>query len=116
MQMQTFYYDNKIVKYFLYATIFWGVLAFILGLTVATLLFFPTLPEYLFGTDDPDIGFTLFGNTIFDLSNTEGVLGYGRLRMLHTSAAIFAFVGNGFSPEHTIQCSDYLKPVWLVMS
>ncbi|MGV4463783.1 cytochrome-c oxidase, cbb3-type subunit I [Ornithobacterium rhinotracheale] len=96
MQMQTFYYDNKIVKYFLYATIFWGVLAFILGLTVATLLFFPTLPEYLFGTDDPDIGFTLFGNTIFDLSNTEGVLGYGRLRMLHTSAAIFAFVGNVF--------------------
>ncbi|MCT7903732.1 putative bifunctional cbb3-type cytochrome c oxidase subunit I/II [Candidatus Ornithobacterium hominis] len=96
MQMQTFYYDNKVVKYFLYATIFWGVLAFLLGLTVAVLLFFPTLPEYLFGTDDGGVSFTIFGTTIQDLSNTQGVMGFGRLRMLHTSAAIFAFVGNGF--------------------
>ncbi|SZD71748.1 putative bifunctional cbb3-type cytochrome c oxidase subunit I/II [Candidatus Ornithobacterium hominis] len=94
--MQTFYYDNKVVKYFLYATIFWGVLAFLLGLTVAVLLFFPTLPEYLFGTDDGGVSFTIFGTTIQDLSNTQGVMGFGRLRMLHTSAAIFAFVGNGF--------------------
>lgn len=96
MQMQTFYYDNKVVKYFLYATIFWGVLAFLLGLTVAVLLFFPTLPEYLFGTDDGGVGFSIFGTTIQDLANTQGALGFGRLRMLHTSAAIFAFVGNGF--------------------
>lgn len=94
--MQTYYYDNKVVKYFVYATIFWGVLAFILGLTVATLLFFPQLPEYLIGTDDGGVGFTIFGNSINDLAATQGALGYGRLRMLHTSAAIFAFVGNGF--------------------
>lgn len=96
MQMQTFHYDNKIVKYFVYATLFWGIIAFILGLTVATLLFFPTLPEYLFGTDDGSVSFTIFGNSIYSLSATEGFFGYGRLRMLHTSAAIFAFVGNGF--------------------
>ncbi len=95
MQMQTFYYDNKVVKYFIYATIFWGVLAFILGLTVATLLFFPTLPEYLFGSDDGTVSFHLFGKSIEDLAATQGAAGFGRLRMLHTSAAIFAFVGNG---------------------
>ncbi|MDO5510493.1 MAG: cytochrome-c oxidase, cbb3-type subunit I [Weeksellaceae bacterium] len=94
MQLQTFYYDNKVVKYFLYATIFWGITAFLLGVTVATLLFFPSLPEYLFGTDDADVGFSLFGSTIDGLTNSQGTFGYGRWRMLHTSAAIFAFVGN----------------------
>lgn len=95
MQMQTFYYDNKVVKYFLYATILWGIVAFLVGLTVATMLFFPTLPEYLLGTDDGGVGFTIFGTDISDLSASQGALGFGRLRMLHTSAAIFAFVGNG---------------------
>lgn len=95
MQMETFHYDNKIVKYFVYATIFWGVLAFILGLTVAVLLFFPELPEYLFGSDDGGVTFSIFNSGADGLSSTQGALGYGRLRMLHTSAAIFAFVGNG---------------------
>ena len=91
--METFRYDNKIVKYFIYATMFWGVLAFILGLTVATLLFFPQLPEFLFGTDDGSV--SSVGGSIQGLINSQGTLGFGRLRMLHTSAAIFAFVGNG---------------------
>ena len=94
MQMETFHYDNKIVKYFIYATIFWGITAFTLGLTVATLLFFPQLPEFLFGTDDGSIS-SLFGGSIDGLASTQGAMGFGRLRMLHTSAAIFAFVGNG---------------------
>lgn len=94
MQLQTFYYDNKVVKYFLYATIFWGITAFLLGVTVATLLFFPSLPEYLFGTDDGEVAFSLFGSSIDGLINSQGGMGYGRWRMLHTSAAIFAFVGN----------------------
>lgn len=92
--METFRYDNKIVKYFIYATIFWGVLAFILGLTVATLLFYPQLPEAIFGTDDGSI-LNFFGGSIDGLASTQGAAGFGRLRMLHTSAAIFAFVGNG---------------------
>lgn len=93
MQMETYQYDNKIVKYFVYATIFWGVTAFTLGLTVATMLFYPQLPEFLFGTDDGSV--SSLGGTINGLINSQGALGFGRLRMLHTSAAVFAFVGNG---------------------
>ncbi|APD06451.1 cytochrome-c oxidase [Flavobacteriaceae bacterium UJ101] len=75
MELQKFSYDNKIVKYFLYATIFWGVVGFLLGVTVASLLFYPDLWQDIFGQN-------------------VAPLGYGRLRMLHTSAVIFAFVGN----------------------
>ena len=95
MQMQTFKYDNKIVKYFLYATIFWAVLAFFFGVLVATLKFFPELPDYIFGSDDGDVT-PLFGAGIEGLSATNGKMGFGRLRMIHTTFAIFAFVGNGF--------------------
>ena len=89
--MQTFSYDNKIVKYFLYATLFWAVMAFFFGVLVATLLFFPTLPEYIFGSDDGTIGGNIQG-----LINSQGTLGFGRLRMIHTTFAVFAFVGNSF--------------------
>src|SRR5690606_3119218 len=93
MQMQTFNYDNKIVKYFVYATIFWAVMAFFFGVVVATLKFFPELPDYIFGSDDVD---AIFGGGIEGLANTNGAVGFGRLRMIHTTFAIFAFVGNGF--------------------
>ncbi len=91
MQMQTFKYDNRIVKYFLYATIFWAVMAFTFGVLVATLKFFPELPDYIFGSDDPRIGGSIDG-----LAATNGKMGFGRLRMIHTTFAVFAFVGNGF--------------------
>ena len=91
MQMQTFKYDNRIVKYFLYATIFWAVMAFFFGVLVATLKFFPELPDYIFGSDDPRIGGNIEG-----LAGTNGMMGFGRLRMIHTTFAVFAFVGNGF--------------------
>jgi len=70
MEMQQFYYDNKIVKKFLYATMFWGVIGMLVGLLLAFLFLFPNL--------------------------TDGVswLSFGRLRPLHTNAVIFAFVGN----------------------
>ncbi len=71
MEQQTFYYDNKIVKLFAYATILWAVVGFLVGVLIASQLAFPVLN---FG-----IEFT----------------SYGRLRPLHTNAAIFAFVGNG---------------------
>jgi cytochrome c oxidase cbb3-type subunit I/II len=70
MEMQQFYYDNKIVKKFIYATILFGVVAMSVGLLEAFFYLFPNL--------------------------TDGIswLSYGRLRPLHTNAAIFAFVGN----------------------
>ncbi len=71
MEKQQFYYDNKIVRNFLYATIAFGVIGMLVGLLVAFLYLFPNL--------------------------TDGIpwLSYGRLRPLHTNAVIFAFVGNG---------------------
>lgn len=70
MEVQQFYYDNKIVKKFLYATILWGAVGMIVGLLIASMYLFPNL--------------------------TDGIswLSYGRLRPLHTNAVIFAFVGN----------------------
>ena len=70
MEKEQFYYDNKIVKMFLVATILWGVVGMLVGLLVAFLFIFP---NYM-----------------------EGVswLSFGRLRPLHTNAVIFAFVGN----------------------
>jgi cytochrome c oxidase cbb3-type subunit I/II len=70
MEMQQFYYDNKIVKKFLYATILWGVVGMLVGLLLAFMFIFPNL--------------------------TDGIswLSFGRLRPLHTNAVIFAFVGN----------------------
>jgi cytochrome c oxidase cbb3-type subunit I/II len=71
MQLEKFSYDNKIVKYFAYATIFWGMVGFLVGLLAALQLVFPVLN--------------------FNMAETS----YGRVRPLHTNAAIFAFVGNG---------------------
>ncbi|MDC9722149.1 MAG: cytochrome-c oxidase, cbb3-type subunit I [Urechidicola sp.] len=70
MEMQQFYYDNKIVKNFIYATILWGLVGMTVGLLLAFMFLFPNL--------------------------TDGIswLSFGRLRPLHTNAVIFAFVGN----------------------
>ncbi|WP_396148494.1 cytochrome-c oxidase, cbb3-type subunit I [Flavobacterium sp.] len=70
MEMQQFYYDNKIVKKFLYACIVFGVVGMLVGLILAIMFLFPNL--------------------------TDGIsfLSFGRLRPLHTNAVIFAFVGN----------------------
>ncbi len=71
MEKQKFYYDDKITKLFAWATVVWGITAFTVGLMVAYLYWFP---HYMDGIS---------------------WLSYGRLRPLHTNAAIFAFVGNG---------------------
>jgi len=70
MEIQQFSYDNKIVRNFMYATLFWGVVGMAVGLLLAFMFLFPNL--------------------------TEGIpwLSFGRLRPLHTNAVIFAFVGN----------------------
>ena len=70
MNNQQFYYDNKIVRNFLYASIVFGVVGMLVGLILALMFLFPNL--------------------------TSGIsfLSFGRLRPLHTNAVIFAFVGN----------------------
>ena len=70
MQVEKFYYDNKIVRNFAYATILWGVVGMLVGLIVALQLVFPLFNVTQYGS-------------------------FGRLRPLHTNAVIFAFVGNG---------------------
>lgn len=95
METQKFSYDNSIVRAFLYATVVFGLVGFLLGLTAALMLFYPELPEFFFGTDDATIKSLQSGN-LQGLINTQGAFGFGRIRMLHTSAVIFAFVANGF--------------------
>lgn len=74
METERINYDNKIVKYFAFATIIWGVIGMLVGLIVALQLAFPDFfNDYL--------GFK--------------ILSFGRLRPLHTNGVIFAFVGNG---------------------
>ena len=70
MELEKYYYDNKIVKQFAYATMFWGVVGMLVGLVIALQLAFP------------------FFN--FDFQYTT----FGRVRPVHTNAIIFAFVGN----------------------
>lgn len=94
METQKFSYDNGIVRAFLYATIFFGILGFTFGLTAALMLFYPELPEFFLGTDDPTIKSLAAGN-IEGLINSHGAFGFGRIRMIHTSLVIFAFVCNG---------------------
>jgi cytochrome c oxidase cbb3-type subunit I/II len=70
MELEKFSYDNKIVKAFIIATVVFGLVGMLVGLTAAIQLFYPVFN--------------------FDLPYTT----FGRIRPLHTNAIIFAFVGN----------------------
>lgn len=67
--LDSFSYDDSIVRMFSLATLVWGLVATLVGVIVAVLLVMPqlTFVEYI---------------------------SFGRLRPLHTNAAIFAFGGN----------------------
>lgn len=69
--LETFYYDNQIVRMFIIASVVFGVVGMLVGLTAALQLVFPQLN---FGIE---------------------YITFGRIRPLHTNAVIFAFVGNG---------------------
>ena len=69
--VETFSYDNHIVRAFAIATSIWGLVGTLAGLLIACQLFWPQL--------NLNTAFTTFG----------------RIRPLHTNAVIFAFVGNG---------------------
>jgi cytochrome c oxidase cbb3-type subunit I/II len=45
MEVQQFYYDNKIVKKFIYATILFGAVGMAVGLLLAFLFLFPNLTD-----------------------------------------------------------------------
>lgn len=69
--MEKFHYDDGIVRLFVIATVFWGVVGMLAGLLAA---------------------FQLVAHQLnFDTS----WLTFGRIRPVHTNAVIFAFVGNG---------------------
>jgi cytochrome c oxidase cbb3-type subunit I/II len=71
MAVETFNYDNRIVRNFALATMIWGAVGMLVGVIIAFQLFIPAL--------NLGIPYTTFS----------------RLRPLHTNAVIFAFVGNG---------------------
>jgi cytochrome c oxidase cbb3-type subunit 1 len=65
-------YNDGVVRAGVIATAFWGIVGFLVGVVIALQLAFPALnPAW-----------------------SEGILNFGRLRPLHTSAVIFAFGGN----------------------
>ena len=69
-ELETFSYDDSLVKLFTLATIFWAIVALFLGVTIAM-----QLANWRLN----------FGLEWFT---------FGRLRPVHTNAAIFAFAGN----------------------
>lgn len=71
MKIDTFKYDNRIVRAFAIATIVWGIVGMAAGLLAAIQLFLP----------EANLNFSM--------------VTFGRIRPLHTNAVIFAFVGNG---------------------
>ncbi len=70
-KIETFHYDDKIVRNFAVVTVIWGIVGMTVGLLAAIQLVWPAA----------NLG----------LAETT----FGRIRPLHTNAAIFAFVGNG---------------------
>src|SRR5512143_2615591 len=70
MSLETFKYDDAIVRKFTIATLFWGVVGTLVGLLAATELAF------------------------WQVNGGIPWLTFGRIRPLHTNAVIFAFAGN----------------------
>lgn len=70
MQVEKFYYDNKVVRAFGYATVIFSIVGMLAGLWAAIQIYFP--------------------QSSLNLAPTT----FGRMRPVHTNAIIFAFVGN----------------------
>ena len=70
--VDSFSYDDAVVRKFLWATFLWGFVGMLVGLWIALEL----------------------ANPAFNLG--QSWLAFGRLRPLHTNAVIFAFAGNAF--------------------
>lgn len=87
--MEHFEYDNQIVSNFIIASVVFGIIGMLVGLTAALQMAFPALN--------------------FDTAYTT----FGRIRPLHTNAVIFAFVGNGIFAGVYYSLPRLLKtPMW----
>ena len=87
-------YNEAIVKKCVIATVFWGVVAFLVGVYIATELAWPQF----------NLGLSF--------------INFGRLRPVHTSAAIFAFGGSalfatsfGFTSKQFFDLGEERKTV-----
>ncbi|MBL9157131.1 MAG: cytochrome-c oxidase, cbb3-type subunit I [Verrucomicrobiales bacterium] len=80
----TITFDDKTPRWFMIASIGWGVVAMLVGVLIAFQLNFW------------QVNGKIFEYLTFGWFRSEGIefLTFGRLRPLHTNAAIFAFVGN----------------------
>jgi cytochrome c oxidase cbb3-type subunit I/II len=80
----TITYDDKSVRNFMIASIFWGIVGMLVGVLIATQLSWWQM-------NGKFLEWISFGAI-----KSEGIsfLTFGRLRPLHTNAVIFAFVGN----------------------
>ena len=80
----TIEFDDQITRWFMVASIGWGVVAMLVGVIIAFQLNFWQMNGKFFEV------------ITFGYFQTDGIqyLTFGRLRPLHTNAAIFAFVGN----------------------
>jgi len=97
--MTTITYDDKTVRRFMIASIFWGLIGMLVGVIVATQLsWWQMNGHFLEMVTKPvhDFMNSTFGWQWWPYFSTEGIsyLTYGRLRPLHTNAVVFAFVGN----------------------
>jgi len=82
-------YDEEVVRKFVIATVFWGVVGFLVGVVIALQMAFPAL--------NLDLPWTTFG----------------RLRPVHTSAVIFAFGGNAlFATSLYVVQRTCRAPLW----
>ena len=94
--MESFSYDDGIVRMFAFATLLWALVGTLAGLIVAVLL---VLPESTVGSE---------------------YLSFARLRPLHTNAAIFAFAGNAiftavyYSTQRLCKCRMWSKALSLL--
>ncbi len=69
--VESFKYDNRIVRAFGIVTVLWGIVGMLAGLLAAVQLYLP------------------------EANLNLQFITFGRLRPLHTNAVIFAFIGNG---------------------
>ena len=100
-ELEYFSYDDQIVRMFVTATILWGLVATLVGVIVALLLVAPPTYTWFDGSHD-----SVWDNLLYNVSypfvvpfrwlfESVEFTTFGRLRPLHTNAAIFAFAGNG---------------------
>src|SRR5579864_6248470 len=79
-RLERFSYDDKVVRAFTLATLIWSLAAMLVGLVVAFDMVLPSLVPY--------------APKLVAQYMAIPQIAFGRLRPLHTNAAIFAFAGN----------------------